>query len=73
MMGQGSIAYDMDVKAVAGDDGGKNGFAVYGDGGGADGYGVRQVGLGARAADRASEAFENELDGEGKNGREELA
>ena len=71
-MTQGSITDGMkDSKIVDGADGGKNGFAAYG--GGADGSGVREVGLGARAADRASEAFTNELDGEGKNGREELA
>ena len=71
MMGQGSIAYDMkDVKVVAGD-GGKNGFAAYD--GGVDGSGVWEVSPGAHADDRASEAFTNELHGEGKNGREELA
>ena len=63
-----------DVKNVDGVDEGKNGFAVYGgDGGDADGYGVRDIGPGAFAADRASETFTNELHGEGKSGREELA
>ena len=72
-MAQGSIADGMeDVKIVDSEDGGRNGFVAYG--GGANGCGVREIGPGAaRAVDRASEAFTNELDGEGKNGREELA
>ena len=75
VVGQDSIADGMrDVKAFDGVDGGKNSFAAYGGGG--DGSGVWEVGPGTRAADhssRVSGTFTNELHGEGKSGREELA
>ncbi|KAM0795291.1 hypothetical protein BDR22DRAFT_826147 [Usnea florida] len=74
-MGRASIADGMkDVKMVDGVDGGRNGFAAYGGAGaGENGSGVREIGPGARAVDGPSEAFSNELDGVGRNGRGELA